>query len=130
MRPPIPKYFTIKAVLRARLDREYAPGARLPSEAELCKDFEVSRVTIQQALSLLQKDGLIRREQGRGTFYVGASAPRTETRPSELFESVMRRGGFTKVVRRGVITAPPRIAERLGLSAGAQIVALDRVGFL
>ena len=130
MRSPVPKYFTIKGVLRARLEREYAPGARLPSEAELCKDFGVSRVTIQQALSLLTKDGLIRREQGRGTFYVGPSTPRTETKPSELLESVMRREGFTRVVRKGVIVAPPRVAERLQLPEGAQVVALDRVGFL
>jgi len=114
MRPPVPKYFMIKGVLRARLEREYAPGARLPSEAEFCKDFGVSRMTIQQALSLLTKDGLIRREQGRGTFYVGPSTPRTETKPSELLESVMRREGFARVVREGVIVAPPRVAERLG----------------
>jgi len=130
MRPPVPKYFTIKGVLQARLEREYAPGAQLPSEAELCQDFGVSRATIQQALSLLTKDGLIKREQGRGTFYVGPATPRTETKPSELLESVMRLEGFTRVVREGVIVASPRVAERLRVPEGAQVVALDRVGFL
>jgi len=132
MRVPIPKYFTVKAVLEARLDREYVPGQRLPSEASLCADFNVSRVTIQQALALLAKEGRLRRRQGAGTFYVGASGPRTETRPSELLESVMkqRQSAFTRVVRKGIVPAPPRVAERLHLRAGVPVVALDRVGFV
>jgi GntR family transcriptional regulator len=130
MRPPVPKYFTITAVLRARLERECAPGARVPSEAELCRDFRVSRATIQQALSLLGREGLIRRQQGRGTFYRGPAVPRTETKPGELLEVVMRREGFTRVVRKGIVVAPPRVAERLHLPAASPVVALDRVGYV
>jgi GntR family transcriptional regulator len=130
MRTPIPKYFTIKAVLGARLDRECTAGERLPSEAELCAEFSVSRVTIQQALALLAKEGRIRRHQGRGTFYVGPAAVQTATKPSELLESVMRRDGFTKVIRKGVIPAPAWVAARLQLPAATPVVALDRVGFL
>ncbi len=130
MRPPVPKYFTVKAVLRARLEREYAPGARISSEAELCRDFRVSRATIQQALTLLAKEGLIRRQQGRGTFYRGPAAPRMETKPDDLFRSVLRRAGFTRVIRKGIVVATPRVADRLQLPAGAHVVAIDRVGFV
>lgn len=130
MRTPVPKYFTIKAVLGARLDREYVPGERLPSESVLCREFGVSRVTIQQSLALLAKEGRIRRQQGRGTFYVGPGAVRTSTKPSELLESVMRREGFTKVLRTGVVPTPPWVAARLRLPDAPHVVALDRVGFL
>ena len=130
MRTPVPKYFTIKAVLGARLDRECVPGERLPSEAQLCQEFGVSRVTIQQALALLAKEGRIRRQQGRGTFYVGPAAVPTATKPSELLESVMRRDGFTKVIRKGVVSAPAWVAARLHLATATQVVTLDRVGFL
>lgn len=131
MRSPVPKYFTIKAVLQAWLEREYSTGARLPSELILCRDFGVSRVTIQHALDLLEKEGWIRREQGRGTFYAGPAAPRTETRPSELGESIMRsRAGAYRVLAKGIVPASLRIAERLRIKPGEPIVALDRIGFV
>ena len=132
MRGALPKYLLIKAILADRLERDYAPGDRIPSEAELCADFGVSRITIQQALDQLQKDGLIRREQGRGTFYLGPPAPRTETKPSELLEKVMkyREGAFTRVLRHGVQRAAPRIAAHLGLEQGATVIAIDRLSFV
>jgi DNA-binding LacI/PurR family transcriptional regulator len=54
----------------------YAPGARLPSEPQLVKQFGVSRPTVGRALLDLQNDGLIERRAGSGT-YVRASAPTT-----------------------------------------------------
>lgn len=132
MRTPLPKYLLIKAILADRLEREYAPGALVPSEAALCADFGVSRITIQQALNQLQKDGLIRREQGRGTFYLGPPVPRTETKPSELLEKVMkyREGAFTRVLRHRLERASPRIASQLALAPGAPVIAIDRLSFV
>jgi GntR family transcriptional regulator len=132
MKAQLPKYLLIRSILADRLEREYAPGTRIPSEAALCADFGVSRITIQQALNQLEKDGLIRREQGRGTFYLGPSVPRTETKPSELLEKVMkyREGAFTRVLRHGVERASPRIAARLSLAPGAFVVAIDRLSFV
>jgi GntR family transcriptional regulator len=119
-------------VLEARLDREFAPGSRMPSETRLCRDFAVSRITIQQALRELEKDGKIRREQGRGTFYVGAPTARTETKPSELLESVLkyRDGAYTEVLRHGVERAPARVADRLDLAPGARVVVVERLTFV
>ena len=51
---------------------KYGPGARLPSEAQLCKKFGVSRPTVGRALRELQEQGLIDRRVGSGT-YVRAS---------------------------------------------------------
>lgn len=132
MRASMPKYLMIKAILADRLERQYAPGARVPSESALCADFGVSRVTIQQALNQLEKEGLIRREQGRGTFYLGPPLPRTETKPSELLERVMkyREGAFTRVLRHSLERASPRIAARLALAPGAAVVAIDRLSFV
>jgi len=44
------------------------PGDKLPSENELVKEFQVSRTTIQRALRYLEKQGIIRREKGKGSF--------------------------------------------------------------
>ena len=45
-----------------------SPGAVLPSERELCDEFNVSRGTARQALAELEKAGIVYRKQGRGTF--------------------------------------------------------------
>ena len=43
------------------------PGDQLPSESELCKNFDISRSTVRQAVSMLEDEGLVVRKQGRGT---------------------------------------------------------------
>ena len=48
----------------------YADGQQLPTELQLQDEFGVSRDTIRQALAGLEADGLLRRQAGRGTFFV------------------------------------------------------------
>ena len=47
---------------------EYRAGDRLPSEAELCALYGVSRMTARRAVALLVRDGVVLTENGRGTF--------------------------------------------------------------
>jgi GntR family transcriptional regulator len=132
MRPQVPKYVTIKALLEARWEREMLPGDRLPSEKELCGSFRVSRATIQQALALFERDGVIRRDQGRGTFYVGPRKARTEQEPSRLLESVIqdREGTETRLLRRSIQIPPARVATRLSLTREDRVVTLERLGMV
>ncbi len=128
---PLPKYYLIRSILRARLQREGVPGARLPSEMELGVEFGASRITVQRALSLLEKEGLIRRVQGRGTFYIGEPPP-TEVKLSGILESVMqyREGAHARVVAKRLIGATPRLASRLKIPVDSPVVSIDRVGIL
>ncbi|MBN1302079.1 MAG: FadR family transcriptional regulator [Melioribacteraceae bacterium] len=52
----------------AILTKQYAPGDRLPSENELCEQFNVSRTSVREALQVLSAHGLITIEKGRGIF--------------------------------------------------------------
>src|ERR1700679_2933951 len=47
---------------------QYAPGARLPSEAELCERFKTSRITVAKAIQRLQFEGVVLRRAGSGTY--------------------------------------------------------------
>src|SRR5262245_6414403 len=68
-RGSIPLHFQIERVIRARIQSgDYPPGAALPSEAQLCQEFQVSRSTLRQALGSLQRERLITRHSGKGTF--------------------------------------------------------------
>ncbi len=46
----------------------YQPGDRLPTEAALASRFQVNRHTLRRAMAVMQEEGLVRIEQGRGTF--------------------------------------------------------------
>jgi GntR family transcriptional regulator len=127
----IPKYSMIKSVIESRLEREYAVGDQLPTEDALCKEFGVSVITIRTALSLLADEGIISRHRGRGTFYRGPRVKRTDAKPSQLLQSLLRDQpkGFAQVEFAGYAPATPHVADILGVPVGAQVVAIDRVGF-
>lgn len=64
-----PLYQQIFLVLREAIqDGKYPVDTALPSEAELCRQYRVSRITLRRALAHLQQAGLIERRQGSGTF--------------------------------------------------------------
>lgn len=56
----------------------YAADAQLPNESQLCEEFGASRATVREALRDLHARGLVRREQGRGTFASGSSRMRLD----------------------------------------------------
>lgn len=66
---PIPYYVRIGSILRDRiLSGRYLPDEKLPTEEELLRHFCVSKITVRNALSLLEGEGLIIRRPGKGTF--------------------------------------------------------------
>jgi len=65
----LPKYYQLKEYLKDAIRRgKISPGAQLPSENTLVQQFAVSRHTVRQAIGELENEGLVYREQGRGTF--------------------------------------------------------------
>lgn len=110
---PTPLYHQLKTILRSRiLSREFKENGRLPTEEELCVQYNVSRVTVRQALSELMKDGLIYRDRGRGTFVTeGAELKQPELKGS--IESLVRaaEGTRIKVLSYKEIIPPPEISR-------------------
>ena len=66
------KYSKLMEDLREKMvSGEIQAGDRLPSENELSAQYQVSRQTVRKALSVLQNEGYIYAEHGRGTFRAG-----------------------------------------------------------
>src|SRR5699024_10451887 len=67
--PDLPLYQVIVGDIRAGIRLgEFSPGAQLPSETDLGRRYQVSRMTVRQALNLLASEGLVTRKQGSGTY--------------------------------------------------------------
>src|SRR5829696_9177478 len=65
----LPLYHQLRELLRDKIESGvWQPGHRLPTESELVAEFELSRATVRQSMQLLENDGLVERQQGRGTF--------------------------------------------------------------
>jgi GntR family transcriptional regulator len=125
----IPKYVMLESVLRETLHR-MAPGDKLPPEGTLARQFGVSRVTLQRALAPLVEDGIISRQQGKGTFFVGLDETKALQKLSGALDSLMiyEGGARARVLdksRRG--QAPPRIREQIGLAPEAELVIIKRI---
>lgn len=123
-----PQYRQIELALRARI-ATLRPGQRLPSDAELCAEFGVSRMTARNAMERLAADGLIRREPGRGSFVM---APPVHRRANRLmtFTEEMRRSGrvpASHVLTRVVRPSSAVEAASLDIPTGEPVVHLRRL---
>lgn len=73
---PVPVYYQIAMDMKSRIaQREWDLNQRLPTEMELAEQYEVSRITLRQAMAELEKDGIIVKQRGRGTFIHAEPAP-------------------------------------------------------
>jgi len=69
---PVPRYAQLADLLRQRISRGvWAEGTKLPALEKLMREFGVARVTVRQAVNLLERDGLLSPQRGRGTFVTG-----------------------------------------------------------
>jgi len=117
-----PKYAQIVQALRRRIaDGTYPPGALLPSETQLVKEFGVSRPTAVRALETLKLRGEIEREHGRGS-YAKAVAPATDSETVRPARTALDHIEADADISLGIVgerPAPTRIARLLGLAEGS-----------
>ncbi len=109
----------------------YSPGGRLPTEAELSHQFAVNRHTVRRALEELSRGGLVRVEQGRGSF-VAEDVLEYSVEPRTRFSEWIRRHNKEpsgRVLQLKETVADTQIATGLGIRAGGRVVLLERLGF-
>src|SRR5688500_17747540 len=74
MNARIPRYYRIAETLREKIRvGALAPGARLDNQRQLAKSFGVTLMTLRQALAVLERENLIARRHGLGTFVAAPS---------------------------------------------------------
>lgn len=104
--------------------KHLAPGSQLPPEAALMERFGVSRFTLRRAMSELAAQGLIRIEQGRGTF-VHDTALHYRISQHTSFSRNLRDQGkepHQEELECAVIEAPEAVRQALKLNHGASVI--------
>ena len=114
----------IEADIRAK---QFGPGDRLPTEAEMSQRFAVNRHTVRRAMLGLQERGLIRVEQGRGSFVQENIVDYRLSRRTRFSENILtlRRDPSGELVRVARLPADKTMAQMLGLRAGEPVLLLE-----
>lgn len=127
---PIPIYHQLEEYIKAQIDSgELQPDETIPSERVYADMFQISRMTIRQALTNLVNDGYLYRQKGRGTF---VNKKKVEQRLQGLtsFTEDMSERGFTpgsKLISFEIIPAGREIADRLKLNENTPVYEIKRV---
>ena len=112
-----PRYARIADDLRSRLgDGEFAPGDVLPSEAQLSRSYEASRVTVRRSLEVLREEGLVDARQGFGWFVSAPPLRQSLARLGTIEEQLSMSGRTSgrRVLAFAFVDPPPAVAELLG----------------
>lgn len=120
-RKATPPYARIKQSLKQALARgDYAPGAQLPSEAELVARFAVSRMTVGRALNELAAEGLIERRQGAGSFASSLHRVSSTLTLRDIHTEIEERGHrhAAQVKRLRAEVPKPALAQIFGIEPG------------
>ena len=128
---PTPVWRQIARRLGATIGKHgLQPGDRLPTEAELSAQFGVNRHTVRRAIEQLAREGLVRVEQGRGSFVADELLDYKVTGRTRFSEWVRRQnrepGGQVLHVRE--VAASGLVSAALGLEPGSSVVAMERLG--
>jgi GntR family transcriptional regulator len=102
---------------------------QLPSENQLGKQFDVSRITIRRALQTLESEGLIYRRQGLGSFVADNRLHQGLEHLSDFVEDMEAAGLEPEsiVLEEGTEAAGSRVAVALGIEEGTTVYRIDRL---
>ncbi len=126
----VPRYHRIAETLRERIrGGALAPGARLDNQRELAKSFAVTLMTLRQALELLEREHLITRRHGLGTFIAAPSIDYDILQLRRFAGDLSAKGEHVATRLLGARFAAPdrRVAEALRLPARARVFVLERL---
>ena len=132
-----------KTILQAKVQEEFKKKFKdepyfsaLPGERELCQMFNVSRPTIRKVLECLEKEGIIERVQGRGTFYIGNKMPIDYSEQSKhgigLYSVLSYAGKITssRVLQQDIEVPGKELIMRLQIPENELVFHLKRIRYV
>ncbi|MGE6630175.1 GntR family transcriptional regulator [Bacillus sp. NPDC077027] len=127
---PIPMYHQIMENLKKQIENgTLAPDTLIPSEREYAERFEISRMTVRQALSNLVNEGYLYRQKGKGTFVSRKKFEQPLQGLTGFTEDMKQRGlrASSKLIEFQKIMCPNDLLAHLQLKEGAMVFELKRI---
>ena len=126
----VPLYHQVREDLKARIEAgEWLPDALIPTENELCREYDVSRITIREAVKELGREGLVHKVQGKGTFVSQPKLEQSLERFYSVTESMRQRGlkPVSRILKVEIIDADVHLAGHLGVKQEDKLTLVSRL---
>ena len=125
----IPLYSQLMGIIKRSITSgALKVGDLLPSEAELCRSYDISRNTVRRAIGALEEEGFVVRKRGKGTFVSDPNTRRKGVQYSFTTEiSQLGKTPSSTLVDFAVITPSPKIVTLMGLEPGVKVYRFTRV---
>lgn len=126
----IPYYIRLRDHIASMIESgALAPGTRLPPERALSDEFSINRVTVRQALSRMEVEGLIFREERRGWFVSPLRVFYDPTTNTSFTESVSKQGRIagTIILSKQEVMASNWLSSLLGCAVSDPIFIINRL---
>jgi len=123
-----PQYTQLaQALLRGIDSGDYPIGSLLPTEAELCRRYAVSRITARAAVRELQSRGLVSRHPGIGTRVESVQTKVEFVHVSDSLEAILQTAGATrfKILRHGPVAVDAALAAELHCPEGQSLLLAE-----
>lgn len=124
----MPAYRQIQASIVKRIESgQLKPGDAVDSERELAKIHQVSLMTARHALTALEREGMVHRRRGAGTF---VAPPKIHFNKLTSFTEQMAGrslAAFSKVLSFGTVDNEQEVSAKLGLAAHARLLKIERL---
>jgi GntR family transcriptional regulator len=123
-------YAKLEAILASEIsDGTLAVGEQLPTEDELIRRFDVSRITVRRAIQNLVARGLVEIRRGKGTFVASPKMTQELTELTGFVEDMkaLGRNPSARLLEKTIVPADKTVADHLSLTKGERVVRIHRV---
>ncbi|MGY3765291.1 GntR family transcriptional regulator [Vagococcus vulneris] len=128
----LPVYLKIHDQIKTEIEEgKWCIGDRLPSERELSETFNVSRMTLRQAIQTLADEGILERKVGSGTYVARKKVKETMTGTTSFSDIIRAQGGnpSSKTLSYFVTKPSSSEMEQLDLKKDASIIKMERIRY-
>ncbi|MGE7185496.1 GntR family transcriptional regulator [Peribacillus sp. NPDC006672] len=129
----IPLYEQLSLLFKEKIESgEWEPGKQLASERELCELHGVSRITVRQAIDILENKGLLKRTHGVGTFVASQSKLDQPLGELKSFHRTLIQKGIvasTKIVSYEQAMSTVQVAKVLNIDLTDKVIELQLLGY-
>ncbi|MBS4538118.1 GntR family transcriptional regulator [Clostridium sp. D2Q-11] len=126
----LPLYYQLYEIIVGKIESgDYKENDKIPSERELCEEYDISRSTVRQAMSELEKEGYIYKKHGKGIF-VSPQAFKQDLLKFYSFTEEMKKMGkepSSEVIDFEIITCTEKLSKKLNCPITINLYKFTRI---